>query len=243
VEVGAFLGLADRTAVLSTHLDDGVLSLGAMIAAGTEGGADVRIITVLAGDPHSAAPAGSWDRSAGFRTEGEAAEARRREDVDACATVGATPVWLPFGDLTYGRRASDSEIWRAVLEAIGSAGMVLVPGFPLVHPDHAWLAALALTERELVPRCALYVEQPYAYHLGPFEPATELPSAIRTIVGGPVTWQPLETGRKHRRAKRRAMRAYRSQLRLLSSGRFLDRRISSFENRNGGEVVAVLPKG
>jgi hypothetical protein len=32
-------------------------------------------------------------------------------------------------------------------------------------------------------------------------------------------------------------------LRLLSSRRFLDRRISSFEKRNGGEVVALLPKG
>jgi LmbE family N-acetylglucosaminyl deacetylase len=214
-----------------------------MIAAATEGGGDVRIITVLAGDPQSAALAGSWDRSAGFQTEEEAVEARRREDVDACATVGATPVWLPFGDLTYGRRASDTEIWRALLEALVSVGTVLVPGFPLVHPDHGWLAGLALTQQSSLPRCALYVEQPYAYHLGSFEPATELPSAIRTLVGGPVTWQPLAMGRKHRRTKRRAMRAYRSQLRLLSSGRFLDRRIPSFENRNGGEVVAVRPKG
>ena len=85
-------------AVLSPHLDDAILSLGAAIS-GARG--DVRVVTVFAGDPDSTLAAGEWDSRAGFRTVGEAARARREEDALACADVGARPVWLPFVDDQY----------------------------------------------------------------------------------------------------------------------------------------------
>lgn len=243
-EVGAQEALADRlaerTAVLSAHLDDAVLSLGAAIARATEEGAEVRIVTVLAGDPLSDAAAGSWDRASGFRTAAAAAQARRQEDLRACRIVGALPVWLPFGDLTYGRQASDDEIWAAVVGAVEGVELVLVPGFPLAHPDHAWLAALALARRASLPPCALYEEQPYAYHAG-FPAPAEPPPEIRARLPGPLIWQGLRTRSRHRRAKRRAMRAYGSQLRGLSTERSLAWRITSAERRHRGERVAQLP--
>ena len=85
-----------RIVVLSPHLDDAVLSIGASIAGLTRRGARVDVVTVLAGDPLLSAPAGAYDRSCGFTNAGEAAGIRRSEDALACGTIGANPVWLPF---------------------------------------------------------------------------------------------------------------------------------------------------
>src|SRR5512144_2582409 len=70
----------ERIVVVSPHLDDGVLSLGASIARWSRAGAAVELLTVLGCDPASAAQAGGWDRRGGFATEGESALARREED-------------------------------------------------------------------------------------------------------------------------------------------------------------------
>ena len=66
-----------RIVVVSPHLDDGVLSLGAAIASWARAGATVELLTVLACDPDSEAPAGGWDRRGGFATEGDSARALR----------------------------------------------------------------------------------------------------------------------------------------------------------------------
>ena len=133
---------AQRIVVVSPHHDDGVLSLGASIAAWARAGAAVELLTVLGCDPGSAAPSGGWDRRGGFATEGESARARREEDRRACAVVGARPVWLPFGSADYERHGDDAEVRDAVVSSVADAELVLVPGHPLTHPDHAWLARL-----------------------------------------------------------------------------------------------------
>lgn len=48
--------------VLSPHLDDAVLSLGATIARLSRHGRSVRVVTAFANDPTSRAPAGPWGR-------------------------------------------------------------------------------------------------------------------------------------------------------------------------------------
>ena len=64
--------------VVSPHLDDAALSLGAAIARARRiGAARVVVLTVFAGNPESDLPAGGWDSRAGFATEGEASRARR----------------------------------------------------------------------------------------------------------------------------------------------------------------------
>jgi len=50
-----------RIVVVSPHLDDGALSLGASMASWARRGAAVELLTALACDPASKAPAGGWD--------------------------------------------------------------------------------------------------------------------------------------------------------------------------------------
>lgn len=213
--------LSGSVVVLSPHLDDAVLSLGAAIAASSD--AEIAIVTVLAGDPDSDLPAGEWDARAGFRTAGEAARVRRGEDELACADVGARPVWLPFADEQYPREQGDGEIWAAIEEALAGAETVLLPGFPLIHHDHAWL--LALARREGLPgrKFGLYVEQPYAAAWTP-RPAGE-------------GWTPLAAALPHRIAKFRACRRYASQLPLLQRGRRVLLPLMRYEAVWGGEAV------
>ncbi len=132
--VGARSAVGERIAVVSPHLDDAILSVGAAIAGWTRAGVGVEVVTVFAGDPESGAPASSWDHSSGFATAGQAARARREEDARACEVLGATPVWLPFEGQESSRRASDVRVYRAVLDALAGANTILLPGFPLSHP-------------------------------------------------------------------------------------------------------------
>ena len=223
-------------AVLSPHLDDAALSLGAAVAAWSREGAEVRVVTVLAGRPDSTLPAGPWDLATGFATEGEATRARRLEDRSACAALGATAVWLDHADEQYDRGGTDDEIWPEILDGVAGASTVLAPGFPLSHRDHAWLALMTLTRRDPAWRVGLYVEQPYAIGAG-------RPRDHRERFGFEPAFVPIRTSWRHRRAKRRALEAYGSQHRQLGwvvSGTWADlqRRLVAQERRRGGEMVA-----
>lgn len=201
-----------RVVVVSPHLDDGVLSLGASIASFARQGASVELLTVLACDPESTAPAGGWDRRGGFATEGQSAQARREEDRRACATLGATPVWLPFGSVDYERHGDDTEVRDAVASAVADAELVLLPGYPLTHPDHAWLARLL--GDALGRRVALYAEQPYTRRSGAPPPAPGR-------VAANDVFEPVNLTPRDRLAKWRAISDYRSQLPLLGMRRSL----------------------
>jgi LmbE family N-acetylglucosaminyl deacetylase len=236
--VAAWLGagrdgtpLGKDVVVVSPHLDDGIFSLGAAIAHATGRGARVTVLTVLAGDPDSDRPAGEWDARAGCATAGQATRARRAEDRRACGLVGARPIWLPYSDHQYERGADDSTIRDDVVAAVGDA-QLLLPGFPLMHEDHAWLVGL-LQDTFDAARVGFYVEQPYAARWSS-EPGV-----------GPVGSEVAETPRRWRRAaagavdrlrKLRACRAYSSQIPLLDEG--LISRIFRYEARLGGESLA-----
>lgn len=234
---GAGSELGRVVVVLSAHLDDGIFSLGAAISKAARYGADVTVVTVLAGDPRSPADASGWDAACGFTSAAAAAAGRRREDQEACRRVGATPAWLPFDDVSYGSRPPDDEIWDALETHVAGADIVMVPGYPLAHPDHAWLARFVL-DRALPGHVGLYLEQPYGFHhRGPIPAAAPEPIAGRA---GTLRWRRLGAGRTDRRAKRLAIRAYRSQLPRLSRRRFLAARLSIHERRRGGETVAWI---
>lgn len=210
-----------RIVVVSPHLDDGVLSLGAAIASWAGAGATVGLLTVLACDAESEAPAGGWDRRGGFATEGDSARARREEDRRACAVIGATPVWLPFGSVDYERHGDEQDVRRAVEDAVAGADVVLLPGFPLTHPDHEWLVrTLGAAHLGGRGRLGLYAEQPYTRREGG-EP--QVSAWLTAVVGGPSVFAPVRTRLRDRLAKWRAIRCYRSQLRLLGMHRSLGR--------------------
>ncbi len=230
-----------RVVVLSTHLDDAVLSVGAGLAAMIRGGIDVSVVTVLAGDPLGDETAGPWDEETGFRTSGEAARARREEDRHACEALGVMPIWFPYNDEQYPRGGSDEEIVQRLLEVLAGADAVLVPGFPLVQQDHAWLAKLALSLE--LHTVGLYAEQPYLEGQGwpSWTAGAEQPDITSS------SWRALPATSEDRRAKRIAREAYRSQLARIarSLGRDwpgLRERMDSVEWSMGGELVAWLSR-
>jgi LmbE family N-acetylglucosaminyl deacetylase len=199
-----------KIVVVSPHSDDAVLSLGAAIASWARRGAVVELLTVLALDPESEAPAGGWDGRAGFATESEAAMRRRDEDRRACAILGASPSWLPFGSVDYERHGEDGDVRGAVGSVLAGADAVLLPGSPLTHPDHVWLVR-AIAETPL-PAVGLYAEQPYTRKDGA---APAAPSWLEDALG-PAGFEPVGAGLRERLAKWRAIRQYSSQLPLLA---------------------------
>jgi LmbE family N-acetylglucosaminyl deacetylase len=219
-------GLGGRVVVVSPHLDDAAFSLGATLAGASRAGAEVTVLTVFACNPDSEAPAAWWDRKAGFASLGEAARARRAEDVRACEAIGARPEWLPFNDASYEEERDDDRIWNAVARAADGADAVLLPGAPLVHVDHAWVHEL-LRRRPLpgAPRLGVYVEQPYRWRKRR-QPLPEL------------DWRHRRGSPADRRAKRLAFEAYESQLPLF--GIQPRRRIALYEALQGGEALAWL---
>ena len=228
-----------RIVVVSPHLDDAVLSLGASIADSASAGADVSVVTVFAGDPSLSEDPSPWDRRAGFTSTLEALEARRREDEIACSFVGARPVWLPFG--YGGASVKDAELESMLADALRDAETVLIPGWPLENPEHARLAPVALRSVSSSATVGLYVEQPYATWQKTFKPGLP-PELGRAGVKDPH-WGALKPGWKARRAKSHGLRAYESQLRLLRGRRLappVGLRIWFYERRAGGEGVAWL---
>ena len=218
--------LTGRVAVVSPHLDDAVLSLGAALAgAAGSGAAEITIVTVLAGDPAAAIPAGEWDARAGFRWAGEAALARRDEDREACRIIGATSVPLPFPDRQYEPEHDADAIWEALRRAVEGAGLALVPGGPLLHEDHAWVASLVARRGLVDCRLGWYAEQPYALH----------PQAAG-LVESP-DWESFAVTPAERLRKLRACSAYRSQVPLLGGMPALVALVEQ-EERRGGERIA-----
>jgi LmbE family N-acetylglucosaminyl deacetylase len=258
-------------AVLSPHLDDAALSLGGSIARATRNGSEVRIITVFAYDPNHDGPPGQWDEACGFTSAEEAAQVRRAADARACEILGATPVWLPFGDVEYSENRHESGIWAAVTEAVGEARVVLVPGFPLAAPDHRWLTQLILRRPVPSTRTALYVEQPYAAWrrmglggragaegLSPWSGVTNsLRIALRTpgarqlqephlpkevsALVAQSRWIAASTTRSDRHAKWQAIAEFRSQ--VANFGPLVVRRIALYEGAWGGEGLAWAAPG
>jgi LmbE family N-acetylglucosaminyl deacetylase len=148
--------------VISPHLDDAALSLGATIYTLARR-QEVCILTVFANDPESELPAQHWDEYCGFPTAAAAARGRRAEDTAASRILGAQIRWLPFADSSHSSAPDLSKIKQAVAAAVRNAETVLVPGFPLTHPDHAIVSSLtAETCVETNCRLGFYVEQPYA---------------------------------------------------------------------------------
>ena len=141
-----------RVVVVSPHLDDGVLSLGASIASLEPRRSDRR----APHRPRLRSGLGSAGRGAGT---GAAASRRRasrlargaRRTVEHAPRIGATPVWLPFGSVDYERHGDEDDVRSAVAAAVDGADLVLVPGFPLTHPDHDWLVrTLVASDARLV---------------------------------------------------------------------------------------------
>jgi LmbE family N-acetylglucosaminyl deacetylase len=254
--------------VISPHLDDAALSLGATMSMLSRRGVTPTVVTVMANDPDTDEAGRRWDRICGFADSAAAARGRREEDLQASALMGAKPVWLSFADREHEPVVDDDELQEAIRRCVGSAATVLVPGFPLLNVDHARVARLVL-KSDIVDSCrvGLYFEQPYAagYLAHRSVPSARtrsrvrkvvnfarlavrgrwngprqglVPECVRDVVPGPVTWASTPVGPRDWVRKQRAIGAYTSQLRPL--GPFVRTRIGFSEFVTRGERIAWI---
>jgi LmbE family N-acetylglucosaminyl deacetylase len=172
-----------RWIYLSPHLDDAVLSAGGLIYEQTRAGIPVEIWTFMCGypPPGDASPFAELLHSQwGFSSAEETTRARREEDKNAAARVGAQVTHFDFLDCIYRRAANgewlyyditlpphaeDADLPKRIAETISAR---LKPDDVLVaqlsvgsHVDHV----LVRQGAELLRRPLLYdIDVPYVFY-------------------------------------------------------------------------------
>jgi LmbE family N-acetylglucosaminyl deacetylase len=147
--------------VISPHLDDAVLSCGALLAANP----GAVVCTIFTAPPQENMST-DWDRQSGFADAFEAMPARRKEDHDALRLLGASPLHLPFCDAQYLSTPTQQDITVALRESLTqhTAARVLMP-LGLFHSDHTLVSdaccALLATTRDI--EFLAYEEVPYRH--------------------------------------------------------------------------------
>jgi len=250
---------------LSPHLDDAALSCGGQIYRFTRSGQRVLVVTFMTGAPEGElSPAavelhGRW----GFPPEEGVApvlEARRREDEEACRTLGAEHVHAGFIDALYRRRPESGEPFyptvaslfaepvpedeeaqvetiAAAVEALPRATRVCAPFGIGHHVDHVLVRRAA--ERVIGRDLEYYEDYPYAHSFKARWKAFgwQTPPAAD---GTPLrrekrTWT---LGRNAIEAKCRAVRRYSSQIgALFQDEDDMEHKVRVYARRVGGERV------
>lgn len=158
----------DRVLVVSPHLDDAVMSCGALLLA--HPGATV--VTMFAASPAEYAdPLNEHDQDCGFRPGDDTMAVRRAEDVRALAAVGAQPRWLDFCQHSHVARVDPIAVPPDAVDALASViadiePTAVVAPLGLLHPDHQACHATALAtraRRESERPWYWYSDLPYAY--------------------------------------------------------------------------------
>ncbi|HTH61444.1 MAG TPA: PIG-L family deacetylase [Paraburkholderia sp.] len=204
--------------VVSPHLDDAVFSCGMLLA--THPGSVV--CTVFAGEPPTPQVT-PWDSAAGFADSHEAMHTRWREDHRALALCGAHAVHLGFLDSQYASLPDPADLVDGIADAWRQSGIpLLVVPLGLYHSDHLATAEACrlLLHRRLRARgqaaCIAYEDALYRTRRGIVAAKRESLAHARVhthrLEDGALG--PCSSGAAAA-TKRRAVRAYRTQLRAL----------------------------
>ena len=207
---------------VSPHLDDAVFSAGGALATAAAAGYDVVVATVFTQSvPDPAGFALSCQTDKGIGPETDYMALRRREDVDACARVGAEAVWLDlpeaphrgygsadalFGDVP----DADAGTWRAVRDRLAPLVADRRPDVVLScqglggHVDHRHVVrAVRHASRDVAGVVSWWRDVPYALRGHEADAAGDL-GGLRPV-GLPLAVEALTV-------KLDACAAYRSQL-------------------------------
>jgi LmbE family N-acetylglucosaminyl deacetylase len=144
------VGQLDRMLLVSPHLDDAIISCGALLLA--HPGATV--VTLFAASPDEYTnPLNEHDTECGFQPGDDTMAVRREEDLRAQAAVGATARWLDFRQNSHVARKDPIAVPRGAVDALVDAiedvaptGVVAPLG--LAHVDHQACHATALEARK-----------------------------------------------------------------------------------------------
>jgi LmbE family N-acetylglucosaminyl deacetylase len=199
--------------VVSPHLDDGVLSCGALLAANP----GAVVITALAGGPRHWKKPTPWDAACGFRNGDNVVAVRRAEDREALLLLHAMPLWLDFWDAQYGGSPSQAALYDALRDAIDrlSPRAVFVP-LGLYHGDHRLVSDSAIPLVRLGRDMDVFLYEDAIYRTLPH--LTEAALARLSKLGirheKPVGLAP---DARFAEMKERAVRCYGSQIRGLTT--------------------------
>lgn len=148
--------------VVSTHLDDAVLSCGAAIAAWDR----PLVVTVFTDAPPVERTDGWNHATTGERFAPASQAIRRREDAAALAVLGAEPAWLGLHEAEYRPDGQDvAELAAAIRSFLDRHDLLdVVAPLGLRHPDHLAVAdACRLLMRDgSRRRWRLALDLPYA---------------------------------------------------------------------------------
>ena len=218
-----------KAVVLSPHLDDAVMSIGATVNSMRRRGVEVVLLTTFAGDPDRKDRLSYWDAKRGATSKAEAQELRRSEDGAAAAVLKVEAISLPFDDGSYAAPRDPEVIWDAMKSILADANVILTPGWPLVHPDHRYLSTLIM-QHSLAGQVLFYQELPYGA-----QPVQVIKRRLRGrgaptltyAMGCELTWRPTFTTALDFAAKRAAVACYEGELQALGRaamfGRLHDR--------------------
>lgn len=209
---------------LSSHLDDAVLSCGGRIWQQSQAGASVVVVTVFAGipDPDSLS-AYARELHERWGSAGDAVEARKDEDREALALLGADCVHWPYLDCVYRTTpegewayASEESLWRRmhpseadlIAELIGRmSGIPLAPGGSVCTP----LAAGRHVDHRIVRRAAEGCGQDLTYYED-FPYASDAERVKAALAEGRWEAELVSLSGEGLEAKAAAIASYRSQL-------------------------------
>jgi LmbE family N-acetylglucosaminyl deacetylase len=160
-------GQHDRLLVVSPHLDDSVISCGALMRA--HPGATVATLFAASPEQYSN-PLNEHDTACGFQPGTDTMAVRRDEDVVALERVGATARWLGFCQNSHVERTDPVAIVPGAVDALVATidevqpSCVVAP-LGLLHVDHMSCHATALAASERVPELPWlwYSDLPYVY--------------------------------------------------------------------------------
>jgi LmbE family N-acetylglucosaminyl deacetylase len=199
-----------RLLVISPHLDDAVLSCGALLAAHR----DALVVTIFAGTPRDPRICTEFDARSGFRDAAHAMAARRREDAHALAAVDAKPRWLAFCDVQYDEPASVVEISSAVGALLdANRERTLLYPLGLCHHDHVLAHEATAAALQIRPTRLAFAYEDVPYRAQPGLLQERLADILCTgRVASPVDDNDDPACRE---AKARAVAAYASRRRML----------------------------
>jgi LmbE family N-acetylglucosaminyl deacetylase len=201
--------------VVSPHLDDAIFSCGMLLA--THPGSVV--CTVFAGEPPTRQVT-PWDEAAGFADSHEAMHTRWREDRHALSLCSARAVHLDFLDSQYASLPAAEQVAEQIARAWQESGIAtLVVPLGLYHSDHlATSDACCLLLRARQPAaCIAYEDALYRTRRGIVREKREcLARAGVHTTPLPDDALGMRSSGAAAAAKRRAVCAYRTQLRALN---------------------------
>jgi len=201
---------------VSPHLDDAVLACGALIAASTR----PVVLTLFAGRAPTGQPLTDWDRAAGFVEGEDVVAARREEDREALALLGAIPAWLDLRDDQYGGAGTPADIAPILATAVAArAPAALFLPLGLFHSDHLRASDAGLqvaTDSAMgATRQAVHLYEEPMYRLVD-RVRDERLEALRAR-GLRLARRAFDVAADARARKREAIACYRSQLRALGT--------------------------